>query len=965
MQRLEELLAGLPLGAGATVLLSGAAGIGKTALLREVAARAAAKGIPFLMGRCTAAGARPPFGPFAEVLDLAVGRGVGGLTPEWLDRAHPDLARLRPDTGRPQAARQRDEAERYRVHSGMARLLRHVASATPIVVAIDDVHWADEGTLELLPYLAGKLHDQPVLILAAHRPAEDEPSTTLDQALAELARGRVAERIDLAQLDRHEVVRLVDATLGLRGPDATRLLAVLETCEGNPFFIEEVLIGLAASGDLARADATWRLAHVPSAPAVPRSVKTAVEQRLRSLGDAARGILASAAVIGPRFGFDLLQRVSGASEHELIDVIRAAIQAQLIVEIAGTEDAGYAFRHALTRETVLAGLLDRERRSLHQAVGELLEQDATPTRRADELAYHFDASGDQARAARYHDAAARSSVEILAFSRARAHLERSLALTAEDDALRVDLLLRLSRVTFDLDDRAAAATAAEQASKLAAAQGLPREAARGLVAAYSPRFQLGDDASAEAALDEAIGILEPLGDTLELASAYSLRAARALFADDAAGGVLWGRRAMQVACATGGRGVEVMATNWVGWALSSRGDPEGISIIRGAAALAVEYGLAPEAVRTYLNLIGVLRRWAADPAEIDATSAAMLALSERHSWRPDRLLAVEAQRAFREGRWDDGLRAAGDVSAAPFCASAHLAAALARAAREGPERSAEQIDAIRRVLLRAGTANYVADAARSAEIMLLGGDPKRALEHAEPAAALADRYLPATEVDATIVSAIVAAGEVGDPQVRDRWLDVAAMGCATERPGALARRAFAEAERAVDRGDLDRAAALHDEYAGLFERAFDPFARTQIQLRRAELLARRALPGDAEAAAAAFAEIVPFWRSAGATWYLARLRCWATARGLPFPRERRRRILPLLDPSRLTPREREVAALVSAGLTNRGIAERLVIAERTAEGHVERIREKLGFRSRTEIAAWFTRAVAPGTATRG
>lgn len=965
MQRLEELLAGLPLGAGATVLLSGAAGIGKTAVLREVAARAAAKGIPFLLGRCTAAGARPPFGPFAEVLDLAVCRGVAALTPEWLDRAHPDLARLRPDTGRPQTARQRDEAEHFRVHSGMARLLRHVASATPIVVAIDDMHWADEGTLELLLYLAGKLRDQPVLILAAHRPAEDEPSTTLDHALAELARDRIAERVDLAPLSRPDVVRLVDATLGLRGPDAARLLAVLETCEGNPFFIEEVLIGLAASGDLAHADSTWSLARVPSAPAVPRSVKTEVEQRLRSLGGAARGILASAAVIGPRFGFDLLQRVSGASEQELIEVVRAAIQAQLIVETAGAEETGYAFRHALTRESMLAGLLERERRSLHQTVGELLEQDATPARRADELAYHFDAAGDQARAARYHDAAARSSVEILAFSRARAHLERSLALTAEDDVLRVDLLLRLSRVTFDLDDRAAAAAAAEQASRLAAAQGLRLDTARGLLAMYAPRFQLGDDASAEAALDEAIAILEQLGDTSELASAYSTRAFRAVVAGDADGVVLWGRRAMQLARTTGGHGIEVMATNWVGWALSSQGDPEGISIIRGAAALAVEQGLAAEAIRTYLNLIEVLHKWAADPAEIEAARTAMLALSERHSWRPDRLLAEEARRAFREGRWDDGLRIAGDVSAAPFVASTHLAAVFARTAMDGPERGTEQVDAIHRVLLGAGTANYAAEAARSADIMLLAGDPSAALTHGEPAAALAERYLPATQVDATIVTAIVASGEVGDPQARARWLAVAATGCATERPGALARRAFAEAERAVDCGDLDRAAALHDEYAGLFARAFDPFARTQIQLRRAGLLARRGLPGDAEAAAAAFAEVVPFWRSAGATWYLARLRRWATARGLPFPRERRRGILPLLDPSRLTPREREVAALVSAGLTNREIAERLVIAERTAEGHVERIREKLGFRSRTEIAAWFARAVTPGTATRG
>jgi DNA-binding CsgD family transcriptional regulator len=196
-------------------------------------------------------------------------------------------------------------------------------------------------------------------------------------------------------------------------------------------------------------------------------------------------------------------------------------------------------------------------------------------------------------------------------------------------------------------------------------------------------------------------------------------------------------------------------------------------------------------------------------------------------------------------------------------------------------------------------------------------------------------------------------------------LDLAAAGSVSQRPGVLARRAFASAERAGDDGDLDRAIAIHDENAALFERASQPFALTQMQLRRAEILVRRGGPGDAEAATAMFAAVVPYWRKAGATWYLARLREWAATQGLAFPRERRPAVPARAgDPSSLTPREREVAALVSAGLTNRQIADRLVIAERTAEGHVERIREKLDLHSRTEIARWFARATDPPVGAR-
>jgi DNA-binding CsgD family transcriptional regulator len=964
--RFDELLNGLPIGAGATLVIAGAAGVGKTALLRELEKRAGAKGIPFLVGRCTASGGRPPFGPFADVLESIVRLGIGGVTPDRLNRMYPDLARLRQDAVLSFRPRERDDAERYRVHSGVTRLLRAVAEQTPVVVAIDDIHWADEGTLELLPFLSSKLHDHRVLIVALHR-QDDMDDAGLAQALAALSRERIAESMPLAPLTRGEVAEMVDATLALRGAAAASLLSLLENCEGNPFFIEEVLIGLAASNDLVYDEGRWELAHAVRSRAIPRSVRNAVEQRLRSLSPSAQAVVTCAAVIGQRFDFDILQQVSGSTESDLIETLRSAIAAHLLTEIAdGRGAAAYAFRHALTRESVLTGMLEREKELLHLRVGDVLETLRPEGRdRSEELAYHFDAAGDRQRAARYHDLAAQQAVDLTAFGRARVHLERCLALLPDNDSARVELLLRLSQAAFDVNDRPGAARTSEDARRLAITQGTPIQVARALLASYSPKLQLGDDAGSEAALAGAIEILEPLGESAELANAYSARAFRALLGDHFDEGLSWGRRAMQMARTTGNRRVEVFATNWVGWALSARGGPEGVATIRGAVSLALEHGLIADAIRTNLNLIATLGKWAADKAEITAVYETVADLSERYLWRSDRFLAAQALRAFDDARWDDLVRAAGEISPVPFFGETYLLAAFAETARRGPEYGLRNVAEIRRNLLAAGTANFVAQAARSAETMLLVGDPKAALEHAEPAIALADSYIAAGAVDATIVTAVIAADRGRDRRARSQWLDIAAAGSVSQRPGVLARRAFASAERAGDDGDLDRAIAIHDENAALFQRASQPFALTQMQLRRAELLVRRGGPSDVESATAAFAAVVPYWRKAGATWYLARLREWATIQRLAFPRERRPAAAARAgDPSSLTPREREVAALVSAGLTNRQIADRLVIAERTAEGHVERIREKLDLHSRTEIARWFARAIDPPVGAR-
>ncbi|HET8570074.1 MAG TPA: AAA family ATPase, partial [Candidatus Limnocylindria bacterium] len=491
LERFDTLLEGLPLGAGATLLVSGEAGIGKTALLRELARHAAARGVPLLLGECTVIEARRAFGPFAEILDAAISRAVGGATVEWLERTLPDLARLRGDPRLSDGpVRQREEAERFRVHSGFARLFRTLVGRTPLVLVIDDLQWGDEATLELIPFLSAKLRETPLLIVAAHRPSDAADGGALAAAIAALERDRLSETMTIGPLARADVARVVESTVGLRGAAAGPLLDVLEACEGNPFFVEEVLVGLTASGDLVQRDGRWAIVGTLSGPTVPRSVRGAVQQRMRALGPQVRGVLAAAAVIGQRSDPDLLQRITGASEPELIAALRAAVAAELIVELADGPSATYAFRHALTREAVLADLLKPEQRRLHALIGEQLE--TADRAHPEDLAYHFDAAGDRERAMRYHEQAADAAMELVAVEAVRRHLDRCVALLPVDDPRRIDLLLRLSQAESDTNDRPAAVRSGEEAYRHAKVIDDRVRMARALLRLCGPRFQLGD-----------------------------------------------------------------------------------------------------------------------------------------------------------------------------------------------------------------------------------------------------------------------------------------------------------------------------------------------------------------------------------------------------------------------------------------------------------------------------------------
>ena len=348
-RRLRAALAAAGAGRGSAVFLAGEAGIGKSRLVREIARAAGERGLTVLAGRAVAGGAPTPFRPFAEALTSA---GRAGRLPasEELDPFRPVLGRLIPEWRPPQPA----PGEESPVFLGEAvlRLLRALAQQAGCVLVLEDLHWADQETLALLEYLADNLAAERVLCLATLREDGGE-AAALAGALA--ARGSAAV-LSLGRLDPAAMADMTRACLDAADlPDALHEF-VAGRAEGIPFLVEEVLAGLVGDGALTERGGRWHAADL-SAPGVPATFADAIRRRLDSMSADSRQVIGAAAVLGRRFDWTLLGQVTGLADVAVIAALRDGVGLQLIV----AERDSFRFRHALTHEAVLAGLLPPER----------------------------------------------------------------------------------------------------------------------------------------------------------------------------------------------------------------------------------------------------------------------------------------------------------------------------------------------------------------------------------------------------------------------------------------------------------------------------------------------------------------------------------------------------------------------------------------------------------------------------
>jgi len=444
-----------------TVLVGGEAGVGKTRLIEEFGRALAGEPVRVLTGQCLELGEEGlPFAPFGSALRNLV-RAEGTAV---LDGREREFARLLPELGPPPEP---GDARRGLLFESVAALLERVSESHPVVLVIEDLHWADRSTRDLIAFLVRSARVPQLLLIATYRTDELHRGHPLRPFLAELDRVRGVQRHEIDRLDREGTAELLAQLLGAE-PKAPTVDAVNERAQGNPFFIEQ----FAAAADPACGD-------------IPTSLRDLLLSRVDLLPEPAQRVLRVAAVGGTRFGHELLARVVGVDEGALESALRTIVAAQLVVF---DPDGGYEFRHALVREAVHDDLLPGEHARLHARYAEAVEAEprlVAAGRAPAEIAHHWLAARDHPRALVSAKRAADEAGRRFAYGEQARLLDRVLELwedvPAAADLLGIghlDLLEEAALVAIDAGDHPRALSLTRAALGDLDAEAEPMRAAR-------------------------------------------------------------------------------------------------------------------------------------------------------------------------------------------------------------------------------------------------------------------------------------------------------------------------------------------------------------------------------------------------------------------------------------------------------------------------------------------------------
>lgn len=439
VEALARLWQSVSSGRGETVLIAGEAGVGKSRLLADLVEWAGLQGWMALVGHCYPPDVSLPYAPLLDALRShfhslsanEIASCLGPYAPE-LVKLLPELARVLPDL-QPSPPVE-PQAEKRRLFEAIYSFLAAASAGSPLLLGLEDLHWSDETSMELLHLLARRIRHNPILLVATYR--LDEPvaraGTRWLQQIIDLERERLATEVRLEPLPARDVGAMVQRIFDLEQVSSEFAGAIYSRTEGNPFFVEELIKALVESGDLFYVGGAWNRKALDDLN-LPRSVREAILRRLDGLDPVAGQVAATAAVIGRHFDFDLLGAVTGLPAEELLGAVRSLINQQLI---SVAEQSGevviseYQFRHALTHDAVYGELLPQEKQSLHRQVAEAIERLYTGALQLrlykGSLAYHYHEAGVWAKALDYSRQAGEESMALYAPRSALDHLNRAL-----------------------------------------------------------------------------------------------------------------------------------------------------------------------------------------------------------------------------------------------------------------------------------------------------------------------------------------------------------------------------------------------------------------------------------------------------------------------------------------------------------------------------------------------------------
>jgi DNA-binding CsgD family transcriptional regulator len=941
-QRLDAACAGH----GSLALIGGEAGIGKTTLAEAICREAASMGISVFTGRCYDLTETPPYGPWSELFG---------------HHADPPALFAAVSTGiTSQAA----------IFAAAHASLRAMVSERPAVLLLDDLHWADPASLDLLRPIARGLAALPVLLLVTYRIDELTDDHPLRRLLPILVREVNPLRLTLRPLDGEAVRALIRARYGIVDDGEDRLRAYLhDYAEGNPFFIGELLYVLEEEGHLPRTAAgmvVGDLTHLGVSPVLRQMIARRVER----LGGDAQVLLAVAAIIGPDVPLALWMRVTGSEESALLDLLERAVAARLLVEAA--DGTSVQFAHALVREVLYTGMLAARRRGWHRAVAEALLTVSSPD--PDAVAYHLQQALDE-RAGEWLVRAGDRANRAFAYQTAVARFTDALAVVGDDAAhtiTRCELLIRLARL-LRITDTARAIEHEEEALRLATEVGdeILQAVARfrlGYLLSYVGQrqrglvLQLAGLAALDALPQSAMARILPLEPICaDLTSRHGSVAQRLVQIGCIREAEAHADRAL---AAVGGVLNRAAEDAWMALAITDRemGRPDdGWRRSFGLYTLFRERG--EHDIASWL--VGSPLIWAALAYQTDdrARLREMRALLDSRAPQSGELFATLPIRALHlpvlyvEGAWAEARQIIEAVRRRPFAHHAYTHGVwLVHALIAIAQGEADAAWAMVREEFPSGAVTGPGNHRYDVGLFIQRIAITLALEAGDLPEARAwlethDRWLAWSgavlgKAEGHLLWARHARASGDDLAARERALLARASASAPRQPLILIAVYRLLGELATAAGRCDDAEQCLNDALALAKACASPYEAALTLLARAEL---RAACGDTTAVPALLQEVQTLGAPLGARPLLDRAAALATRHALPAPPCGQR------PSGELTGREVEILRLLAAGGSNRGIGTTLGIATRTVERHISNIYGKIGVYSRAEAATYAVR----------
>ena len=923
-------------GRGSLVLVSGEAGIGKTALVEAVLASG---GASVLRGAASEL-ATPPYGPLTQALRSAI--ALAPDAPAAWGPLSPQLHLLLPELGTAPA-----ETEQASLAEALRNALLSPIGGTPCAVFIDDLQWADTATIELLASLPDPVRTRSVLVIGAYRSDELPRSHPVRRMRAEMRRRGALVDVRLNALDRAGSAALAERVLGYE-LDGSLADLLHERTQGLPFFVEELAAALAASDRLR--DGAGGLGLTLGAPLpVPETVRDAVLLRAESLSGEGRAAVETAAIAGLRF--DLASVAELSTDLGLDEAIERAV----LIE---TSPGQAAFRHALTREAFYSDIPWTRRRTLHRAFAEQGEARGTA---GAVLAEHWIGAAMPERARAALARAADESARLHAYRDAVSAARRALELWTDgtDEVARVTVLERLAGSCEIVGDAAEAARAWREAVEAHLRAGDPARAGHAYRRLANAHELQGSIARAITTREQAVAAFDAAGLPGESAIDRMLLVTRRIWLGDLEGALRSAEEASRDAERSGDPALRVRALARLGAACAKTGAIErGRELVQEALSIALAEKLPNAAGEAYQELGVVLSHGSDYGAARDAYIEAYdYCQTDTDS---EICLACLASVLSRTGEWTRAATLSREIieSTASGIArgSSYLALGFIHAARGEARRARPLLAEVATMIEGSGFAIVEVEVAWARALAeLADGDHAAAADACRTIVARSsesgDRHyaIPALRLAVTVL-----AEHGSDGEARACAEALSGLTAATGNREALAGLAHALGEIALLDGDPAAA-------TGHFERALEelrelelPFERAQTQLRAGVALVAADRREDA---LIVLTDSYRCARKLGARPLAARVVAEFERLGEPVARRLGRKAAREQDSAGLTPRELQIVRAVAGGRADREIAKELFLSPRTVEMHVQNALAKLDCRSRAEAAA---RAAALG-----